>query len=294
MYAPFLFSTSEQELHYVLLHRKGIDAFPMHWHDEIEITYVEKGEVRLFLNSECLTLGTGDSVIINSGDCHYFFPSDAETVSVLFSPDILSGTPDSGKIIEDVKARLSRNSRTTAFWSAEEKARLKSILDELGAVEKGTFSYELLVRSALFRLVALIAGEHPGHEAVCSDDNGSIKVRKRIGNVFRFIEEHYMDQVSLPEAAAASGYVPTYFSRVFKASTGMTFYDYLTIFRIRKAEAELINTRSSIAAIAVSVGFSSVKTFDRVFKEQIGISPLKFRKQHVAGSGGKHRKKSGS
>ena len=99
-----------------------------------------------------------------------------------------------------------------------------------------------------------------------------------------------MEPISLPSAAEASGYVPTYFSRVFKTCTGMTFYDYLTVYRIRKAEIQLVNTNDSVSSIASASGFSSVKTFDRVFKEQIGTSPLKFRKQHQKQQAEKRRK----
>ena len=129
-------------------------------------------------------------------------------------------------------------------------------------------------------LIAMIADESINPLSQLSSGIECSKVRNRIGDVFKYIEEHYKEPMTLPEAAAASGYVPTYFSRVFKNCTGMTFYDYLTLFRVRKAEAALIASSDSIASIAVECGFSSVKTFDRVFKEHAGISPLKFRKMH--------------
>ena len=56
MYAPFLFSTSEKELHYVLLHRKNAEAYPVHWHDEIEIVYVCDGTLKTFINGESLSM----------------------------------------------------------------------------------------------------------------------------------------------------------------------------------------------------------------------------------------------
>ena len=43
MYTPFLFSTSEQDLHFVLLRRKETEVFPMHWHEEVEIGYISAG-----------------------------------------------------------------------------------------------------------------------------------------------------------------------------------------------------------------------------------------------------------
>ena len=59
----------------------------------------------------------------------------------------------------------------------------------------------------------------------------------------------------------------------------MTFYSYLTAYRVAIAEQELVLTNDSISDIAVSAGFGSVKTFDRIFKEKLSTSPLKYRKQ---------------
>ncbi len=279
MYTPFLFSTSEQDLHFVLLRRKETEVFPMHWHDEIEVTFVNEGELVLFINSKQFSVPKGEAVIINSGDCHYGLPSSADTTSIVFSPSLLGGTASSEKLIADVKRRLSVASKTTENWKEEDKAYLFSILSELEGIPDDIFSRELLVRSALFRLVAFITDER--HNPLIGETEivELSKAKERISKVFRFIEEHYQDPISLPDAAAAAGYVPTYFSRVFKNCTGMTFYDYLTVFRVRKAEINLLSSNDSIARIASISGFSSVKTFDRVFKEQTGISPLKFRKR---------------
>ena len=282
MYTSFLFGTSEQELHYVLLQKKATESFPLHWHDEIEISFVLSGELSLILDGEDLAVKAGDVLFINSGDSHYFRPSDAEVITIIFSPDILSGTAGSDSIISGVRERLGRLSKTTEHWNAEAKEELISYIKELAELSKESFSYELMVRSIVFRIVAMITDEtyNPISEKKTSVSEQS-KVRDRIAAVFSYIEAHYKDSISLPDAAEASGYVPTYFSRVFKSCTGMTFYDYLTIFRIRKAEIALVSTSSSIQSIATEAGFSSVKTFDRVFKEQTGISPLKFRKMHT-------------
>ncbi len=291
MYTPFLFSTSEQELHYVLLHKKATEAFPLHWHDEIEISLVLSGELNLFLNGECLSVKAGNAVFINSGDCHYYLPEEAEFTCLLFSPDLLSGTPGSSALIENVKERIGRNSKTMDNWKNEDRAKLRDLFSFLESLDSSSFSYSLLVRSAIFRIVAMIADDSINPASSTPSSVEFNKVRNRISDVFRYIEEHYMEPLSLPEAAAASGYVPTYFSRVFKTCTGMTFYDYLTVFRIRKAEMQLTETNDSIAAVAAASGFSSVKTFDRVFKEQLGISPLKFRKQYAAGKTSGRKKK---
>ena len=281
MYAPFLFSTSEKELHYVLLHRKNAEAYPVHWHDEIEIVYVCDGTLKTFINGESLSIETGDAAIICPGDRHYCLPSDADVIAVIFSPDIMKGVDGSTSVEDEARRLLSQGSRTTESWSVEDKEKLGAILSELESLPEGSLTSSILIRSKLFGLLALAAADRPG-EPYMEMHSVPSRVDDRIGRVFRFIDEHYMEGISMPDAAAAAGYVPTYFSRVFKSSTGMTFYDYLTMYRIRRAELLLANTSDSVSSIAAASGFSSVKTFDRVFKEHEGISPLKFRKLHLS------------
>ena len=112
--------------------------------------------------------------------------------------------------------------------------------------------------------------------AVLSSDD---KVMERIGKVFELVGSSYDKDITLSAAADAAGYVPTYFSRVFRECTGMTFYSYLTMYRIAVAELKLVSTDKSINEIALSSGFGSVKTFDRIFKDKLGTSPLRYRKK---------------
>ena len=286
MYAPLLFSTSEKELHFVLFHSTKNEAYPLHWHDEVEISYVLKGTLKASINGDMIDVEEGDAVILAPGDHHYCQPSEAECLTVIFSPELLGGSPGSD-VPNEFRQRLAGLSRTTGKWIPSDKERLAALLKELEETTEEPFFHELLVRSALFRLAALIADERVNAPHGMQAAAAATKVEERIGNVFRYIDAHYAEPLSLPEAAAASGYVPTYFSRVFKACTGMTFYDYLTLYRVRKAEMLLVGTKDSIQNVARESGFSSVKTFDRVFKEQTGYSPLKFRKQHADSHTGK-------
>ena len=58
----------------------------------------------------------------------------------------------------------------------------------------------------------------------------------------------------------------------------MTFYNYLIAQRISKAELMLANSDLRISDIAMNTGFSSISTFNRIFKTAKGCSPNDFRK----------------
>ena len=64
----------------------------------------------------------------------------------------------------------------------------------------------------------------------------------------------------------------------------MTFIDYVTTERIRKAETLISNSKAQMIDIAFDAGFSSVSTFNRAFKKVKGITPSEFKKTLIKGS----------
>lgn len=283
MYAPFMFDTSEQDIRFVLLHEKGSSAYPLHWHKEIEITYALKGSFDVLVNGEKYTIEEGDAVIINSGMSHFYSPNEAELLTAIFPLDIVRDSSGSTALEEDIKERLSRNSRTTQGWIYGDKEKVGRIMQRLDGIPEDSFGRTLVIRAGIFELLYLFAdsGHNPSSlEIVTPDDKEEEKIKERIEKVFKYIEENCHRQLTLPEVAEISGYVPTYFARVFKNYTGMTFYDYFTTYRMSKAQVALIWGDESIAEVATKCGFNSVKTFDRVFKENFGVSPLKYRKKY--------------
>ena len=190
-------------------------------------------------------------------------------------------------IVRDVLTEQSTNSslksstRTTAMWPEKGKKELNELISWLasGNDDRKSPSYCLGARGGVLIMLSLFtryAEPIDSEAAVLSSDD---KVMERIGKVFELVGSSYDKDITLSAAADAAGYVPTYFSRVFRECTGMTFYSYLTMYRIAVAELKLVSTDKSINEIALSSGFGSVKTFDRIFKDKLGTSPLRYRKK---------------
>jgi AraC-like DNA-binding protein len=83
---------------------------------------------------------------------------------------------------------------------------------------------------------------------------------------------------SLAEASKSLGYNYDYLRRIYKSDTGITPTKYLLLIRIEQAKKLLENTNFQITTIALQCGFSDPYYFSRFFKEQTGVSPLKYRK----------------
>jgi AraC-like DNA-binding protein len=98
-----------------------------------------------------------------------------------------------------------------------------------------------------------------------------------MNSAITYINEHYMDEMSLEDAALFAGFSKYYFSRMFKQFSGISFSEYLTTKRLNVASDLLVRTNQPIREIAVSSGFGSTATFNRVFREYKNCTPSQFR-----------------
>ncbi len=96
--------------------------------------------------------------------------------------------------------------------------------------------------------------------------------------VLRYLETHYMEEISLAQMAQSCHYSTSYFSTLFKAQTGETFVSYLNRLRLEKACELLLTTNGKNADIAQQVGFSDPKYFNRLFVRQYGMPAHAYRK----------------
>ena len=109
----------------------------------------------------------------------------------------------------------------------------------------------------------------------CSEMSMTIK------RAIQYINLHYDEKVTLPEVAGELWINPSYLSRQFKMTVGISFTEFVTQRRIYQAKFLLANTNQSISQIAVSVGFGNIPYFNNVFRRKTGKSPTEFRKEHT-------------
>jgi AraC-like DNA-binding protein len=96
--------------------------------------------------------------------------------------------------------------------------------------------------------------------------------------VDKFIKEHYADvNLSLTMIADSVGLSVKYISKLFKMETGQGLLSYIGAVRIQKAKDLLNEGRYTLNEISEMVGYTSIKTFRRVFRKIEGVNPGKYR-----------------
>ena len=117
--------------------------------------------------------------------------------------------------------------------------------------------------------IGLIANEIMLHQA----SNDSLIIRRAKD----YVAHHHSDPINLAQIAGSLGISTFHFCRTFKQSTGLTFVEYLSRFRIEKAKVLLHQSGLRVSEIAYEVGFQSITHFNRVFRKLVGQSPTEFR-----------------
>ena len=117
------------------------------------------------------------------------------------------------------------------------------------------------------------------YERAAEDLRAQLETPQLVRDVKKYIEENFArEEFSLTEAAEYTHVSPQHLSRVFRQSTGITFMDYITRVRIRRAIELLGGDDRKMYEIAELVGYSSQHYFSSAFKKVLGVSPMEYKK----------------
>ncbi len=96
-----------------------------------------------------------------------------------------------------------------------------------------------------------------------------------------FIQSRYMEDISVSDISRHANMSSSHFHALFAKIFGITPNAYLQDFRLQKAQKLLVMTHLPIYKVAEKVGFKSSAYFNSVFKKELGISPLHYRKREI-------------
>lgn len=92
----------------------------------------------------------------------------------------------------------------------------------------------------------------------------------------RYVENNYMNEISLDDLSHYVSMSSFYFSRIFTKVEGMNFRDYLVKVRMEKAKTMLLEGNKSIKQIGLEVGYTDQNYFSKAFKKFTKLSPKEY------------------
>lgn len=102
-------------------------------------------------------------------------------------------------------------------------------------------------------------------------------VRPEVTEACNYVALRLGSRITLDEVAAHLHLNPSYFSRLFKKETGMTFIEYVTKQKMERAKELLDGTRFSVGDICEQLGYDNQSYFIKTFKLHTGQTPVGYR-----------------
>lgn len=252
-----------------------------HWHEDLECFYIIDGELEYSVNGRSMILHAGEGICVNSKRIHSNHSIPGKSCAFYCSiihPSLLCVS----KYMEQtyVAPLLGPNSFDYLLLNRNDWTSI--IIEELERLFESvdTKSIELDILGSFFEIWKTIYkhAEIPPVTAETSTYKTGI-----FKSMMMFIQDHYMDKISLEEIAAAGNIGKTYCLKLFKKFTSKTPGEYLIYYRIQKSIDLLTKTDLSITEISYATGFSSASHYTKVFREIIGCTPTKYRKDNSNG-----------
>ena len=242
----------------------------VHWHSEIEVIMVTYGNIVVGLNSEVYNLTVGDCVIIPSNNVHYIINDNFGKASILIFDSIIFND-DSEALCAYTLPVVTNDIEINRFQELFE-----IIYSEINNAEEG---YRLFVRSNLYLLSGIINRFLRNRLTQKYIKSYPFQITKS-QKLFEYVEDNYMNRISLVEVANSMHFNNTYFSRYFKNLTGVNFVKFVNSMRVQEAKNLLSSTDTKMVEIASMCGFGNIRTFTREFKKLTGMTASQYRQQN--------------
>ncbi len=264
------------------LHRRDLTDFvvPWHWHEELELGYIQEGVSRIITLGAEYTIPRGDGFFINSNvmDQKQNGAPGRRTVEInhIFHPVFLGGhfksrfeTKYLAPVLQNRQIQVCpiRRGRPSSDRLLNNLCRLKEL-----QAERDT---EFQTRSLLSETWLLLLEELRDHPE--ARPQGGMEQRDRLRSMIAYIHRHYGERVTLAEIARAAGVSQREASRCFKKNIGQSPVEYLIAFRLNEAKKLLRERGLSVTEAALRCGFSDSAYFGKAFRAAFGETPGAYR-----------------
>lgn len=256
---------------------------PWHWHEEWEALIVTQGRARISVSEDSFVLQKGQGIFINSGILHACLNDGAGRCrfhSLVFHPRLI-GPLDSIFWQKYCFPLLYRPSLNYIILDSEtdwQKHALASLENAWQSFAAEPDAFEFLVRRELSDFLLLILRHTPSPHS--SPTEKSLRDAGRIKTMLQFMQENLHEELSLPQIAQSAGLSESECLRCFHSTIRTTPIQQLRRLRIQKAASLLLSGEARIGEIAEQCGFTDVSYFIKIFREQMGMSPGRYRKEN--------------
>lgn len=249
---------------YILDYRIHQLDYPMHVDSAVEVFLCTAGRSTVQCGDDRYEIGPGDIFFCFPNQPHGYVDSDQVEGYILIVP---------------VKPLLAPYHRTLMYQhpvcpvvrqSGWQQGDIGTLL-RMAYSERGIVS-ETVMQGYLLTIIGKLL-------SLFSLEQGNSGAEDAVRKIILYLNDHYTEPVTRKQIAAALGYNESYISHIFSQTLRTTLPRYLNSLRVYDASRLLTETEMTVAQIAVSLGYGSIRTFNRVFLEETGKTPRDYRQE---------------
>lgn len=274
---------SERDCFYVVNRRKSEFTYPIHYHEEYELNFVENAPgVRRVVGDSAEIIGDYDLVLItgknleHAWEQHDCTSKDIREITIQFAPDLISPQLRNKNQFASIVHMLNRAQCGLSF-PLQAVMKVYNQLEKLATEEQGFYAVQdfmsILYELSLFEDARVLSTTSFAKIESVSDS-------RRVQKVQAYINEHFRKEIRLVTLAEMVGMTPVSFSRFFRLRTGKTLSEYIIDIRLGAASRLLVDSTRTVAEICYDCGFNNLSNFNRMFKRKKGCAPKEFRENY--------------
>lgn len=258
------------------VHVLELNQVSYHWRDTLLLLYVLEGEILVTIDDETHSRKKGQVDIINPGELRAFEGKKKNRVLFLeLQPDFFAD------YYEEAPRTYYYVDERDSHEETEKYRRLKSYMAKLSYEyfhpgEDSSFVTKELLVELMYHLLNQFHYLYYEQEELRED---RLELN-RFHRIFTYLDGNFKERVSLQELADQEYLNPSYLSYKIKDTLGLSFHDYLNALRCEEGAKLLLETEKSMSEIALDVGFSHPRYFQKHFEEQYHKSPQEFREAY--------------
>ncbi len=245
---------------FTVINNKKELNFNEHIHKYIEILYVFSGVQRIRVSNSFFTVKQGDAAVIFPNTLHSYYThskKEADTLLIILDPRYLAGFfPSLDYICCNDPVIPSENITPEVRFAMEH-------MDKKAPIEK-KLGYTFVIFSELFK-----------HLEISRYD--PIPAKDLTPRLINYISLNYAEPLSRETLAKQFNVSKYYISRVFSEKFNMNLKTYLGKLRTEKAAELLRSGDFTVTTVCSLTGFESIRTFNRVFKQNMGMTPTEYK-----------------
>lgn len=257
--------------------------YATHWHSAMEIIMPMENHYDVEINQISYHINPGEFLLIPPGEMHKLIaPDSGRRFILLFDISLITklkgGTSIQALLLQPLF--ITKDSYPKIY--DEVYRLLLNITDEY--FSKNEYA-ELTIYSLLLSFFVKFINNRIQDEELFPNVRQSRQKEyiKKFNDLLDFINLHYSEELNLESMAARMGFSKFHFSRLFKQYTNLTFNDYLNFRRLKAAEELLANPALSIIEVSMRSGYSSISTFNRLFRQMKHCTPSEYRSKKRSG-----------